>query len=160
MQRNVARTMYFVLLGMALAGVSAGAQSVMYTADTIQWTDGPASLPKGAKMAVIKGDPSQQGLFTMRLKLPANYKIQPHFHAADEHVTVISGKMRIGMGDTFNESQGKAMLVGSFMAMPAQTRHFAWAEEETVIQVHGMGPWGITYLKEADDPRHVQMSAR
>ena len=160
MQRNVARTLYFVMLGMALAGVSAGGQSVMYTADTIQWTDGPASLPKGAKMAVIKGDPTQQGLFTMRLKFPSNYKVQPHFHPADEHVTVISGKMRIGMGDTFHESQGKELSAGSFMAMPAQTRHFAWTEAETVIQLHGMGPWGITYVNAGDDPRQKQTSSR
>ncbi len=126
---------------------------VMVTADEVKWTDGPPSLAAGSKTAVIEGDPKSPGLFTMRLKLPADYKIPPHWHPADEHVTVISGTFNMGMGDTFDASKGKALTTGAFAVMPAKSSHFAFTKEETVIQLHGMGPWGITYVNPADDPR-------
>ena len=126
---------------------------VMVTPGDLKWTDGPPSLAAGSKAAVIEGDPKNPGLFTMRLKLPADYKIPPHWHPADEHVTVISGTFNMGMGDKFDASKGNALPVGSFAVMPAKTNHFAFTKEETVIQLHGMGPWGITYVNPADDPR-------
>ena len=126
---------------------------VMVTPMDLQWTDGPGSLPAGAKVAVIEGDPKVAGLFTMRLKLPSDYKIPAHWHPADEHVTVISGTFNMGMGDKLDVAKGMAMPVGSFAVMPAKSNHFAWAKEEAVIQLHGMGPWGITYVNAADDPR-------
>ena len=132
-----------------------GTQSahVMVTPGNLKWTDGPPSLPAGSKAAVIEGDPKNPGPFTMRLKLPANYKIPPHWHPAEEHVTVISGTLNMGMGDKFDASKGNALPVGSFAVMPAKANHFAFTNEETVIQLHGMGPWGITYVNPADDPR-------
>ena len=126
---------------------------ILVTPGDIQWTEGPGSLPAGSRMAVIEGDPKSPGLFTMRLKLPADYRIQPHWHPADEHVTVISGTFNMGRGDKFDASLGKALPTGSFSVMPAKTNHFAFTKEETVVQVHGMGPWGITYVNPADDPR-------
>lgn len=131
----------------------AAASHVMVTAADVQWADGPASLPAGAKAAVIEGDPKSPGLFTMRLKLPADYKVPPHWHPADEHVTVISGTFNMGLGDKLDVTKGKALPMGSFVVMPAKTNHFAFTREETVIQLHGMGPWGITYVNPADDPR-------
>jgi quercetin dioxygenase-like cupin family protein len=126
---------------------------VMVTPGDLKWTDGPPSLAAGSKAAVIEGDPKNPGLFTMRLKLPANYKIPPHWHPADEHVTVISGTFNMGLGDTFDESKGNALPVGSFAVMPAKANHFAFTKDETVIQLHGMGPWSITYVNPKDDPR-------
>jgi quercetin dioxygenase-like cupin family protein len=89
----------------------------------------------------------------MRLKLPANYRIPAHWHPADEHVTVLSGTFHMGMGDKLDTAKGKALGVGSFALMPAKARHFAYTNEETIIQLHGMGPWGINYVNPADDPR-------
>jgi len=134
---------------------ASGTQSahVMVTPGDLKWADGPPSLAAGSKAAVIEGDPKNPGLFTMRLKLPADYKIPPHWHPADEHVTVISGTFNMGMGDKFDASKGNALPVGSFAVMPAKTNHFAFTKEETVIQLHGMGPWGVTYVNPADDPR-------
>lgn len=126
---------------------------VMVTPGDLNWTNGPPSLAAGSKAAVIEGDPKNPGLFTMRLKLPAGYRIPPHWHPADEHVTVISGTFNMGMGDKFDASKGNALPVGSFAVMPAKTNHFAFTKEETVIQLHGMGPWGITYVNPAEDPR-------
>lgn len=126
---------------------------VMVTPTDLQWAEGPGSVPPGAKFAVIEGDPKNAALFTMRLKLPANYRIPAHWHPADEHVTVLSGTFHMGMGEKLDTTKGKGLVVGSFAVMPANTQHFAWTNEGTIIQLHGMGPWGITYVNPADDPR-------
>ena len=104
-------------------------------------------------MATLEGDPTKEGIFTMRLSVPAGYTIPPHWHAAFEHVTVISGAFSIGMGDTFDKAKLKAIPAGGFGFMPPGMRHFAWAENPTVVQLHGMGPWQIYYVNSADDPR-------
>jgi len=123
------------------------------TPDGVTWQVGPASLPPGAQFAVLEGDPKHTGLFTMRLRLPATYRIPAHWHPADEHVTVISGTFNMGTGDVLDLAKGKALPTGSFALMPAQMHHFAWTSEETVLQLHGVGPWQINYLNPADDPR-------
>ena len=123
------------------------------TAD-IKWVDGPASLPAGAKVAMLEGNPAQEGPFTMRLQLPDGFQIQPHWHPAVEHVTVISGTFNLGMGEKFDKSAGRALAAGSFAFMPPGMRHYAWTTGETVLQVHGMGPWKINYVNPADDPRN------
>lgn len=123
------------------------------TAD-MKWVDGPASLPKGAKVALLEGNPTQDGPFTMRLQLPDGFKIPPHWHPAVEHVTVISGTLNLGMGEKFDTSSGRALKAGSFAFMPRGMKHFAWTNGETLIQVHGIGPWKITYVNSADDPRN------
>jgi quercetin dioxygenase-like cupin family protein len=120
----------------------------------IKWQAGPASLPPGAKMAVLEGDPSKEGPFVMRVLLPDGYSIPPHTHPKTEHVTVISGTFNIAMGDKLDKQSGRKMPAGTFGYWPAGMKHFVWAEGETVVQLHGMGPWSIKYLNEADDPRN------
>jgi hypothetical protein len=127
---------------------------IMTTTGELKWGAGPASLPPGAKLVVIEGDPSKEGLFTMRAQLPANYKIPPHWHPAVEHVTVITGTFHMGTGETFDAAKAKALPAGGFAVMPIRFAHFAFTKEETVIQLHGVGPWGITYVNPADDPRN------
>ena len=129
---------------------------VMLLPGEMKWSDGPASLPPGAKFVVIEGDPAKAGLFTMRASLPANYTIQAHWHPAFEHVTVISGTFMMGLGDKFDGKKLKALSAGGFAVMPPKTTHFAMTKVETVIQLHGMGPWAINYVNPADDPRKKQ----
>jgi len=126
----------------------------------VKWVDAPASLPKGAKIAVLEGDLASPGPFTMRIKAPAGFKIAPHWHPAIEHVTVISGSFYMGTGDTWDESKGHELTPGSFSYMAAGTRHFAWTKKETVLQVHGVGPWGITYVNPSDDPRNQKQATK
>ena len=143
-----------LLAAIALSGPAAHGQSMTtYLPGTIQWVDAPAALRPGAKMAVVKGDPTQTGLFTMRLRFPANYRVDPHWHTADEHITVISGALFLGMGETFDREKGKQLPAGTFNWMTAGTRHFAWTEQETEIQLHGLGPWIVNYVNPSDDPR-------
>jgi len=129
------------------------AEMSLYPTGEIQWKDGPASLPAGAKFAVLEGDPSKEGLFTMRLWLPDGIKISPHWHPKVEHVTVISGTFNVGMGEKFDQTATRAMPAGTFGFWLAEMRHFAWAKGETVLQLHGTGPWIITYVNPSDDPR-------
>jgi len=152
MKRSGSMIVLLVVLG-AVTLASAQSAHVMVTPGSLKWTDGPPSLPAGSKAAVIAGDPKNAGLFTMRLKFPADYKIPAHWHPADEHVTVISGTFNMGHGDTFDASKANALPAGSFWVMPAKTNHFGFTKEETVIQLHGMGPWEITYVDPANDPR-------
>jgi quercetin dioxygenase-like cupin family protein len=118
----------------------------------LQWGEAPPVFKKGAKMAVLYGDPSKPGaLFIVRLKLPAGYKIMPHWHPTDENVTVISGAVAFGMGDKLDPG-AKAMPAGSFASMPAKMHHFAAAKSEAVVEVSAMGPFQLTYVNPADDP--------
>lgn len=127
---------------------------VLVNANSTGWGPGPASLPAGAQSAILEGNPASTGLFTMRLKFPANYKVPPHYHTGWEHVTVISGVLHLGMGEEFNMAAANELTAGSFSMMPPGMRHFAHAAMETVIQLHGMGPWRVIYVNSSDDPRN------
>lgn len=121
----------------------------------IEWRAAPPSLPAGAQAAVLEGDPAKPGLFAMRIKMPDGYRIPPHFHGADEHVTVISGTFVLTLLEQGLADSVLALPAGGFAVMPAGMRHHAAARGETVVQVHGVGPWKLTYLNPADDPRRV-----
>jgi len=137
------------------AGPAAGEMGIYPPAD-VAWKDGPGSLPAGARVAVLEGDPAKEGFFTIRLRFPDGYRIPPHFHSKVEHVTVVSGSFNLGMGEKFDQSATREMPAGSFGFWPAGMRHFAWAKGETVVQLHGVGPWTITYVDPADDPRQAK----
>jgi Domain of unknown function (DUF4437) len=121
------------------------------TPDQVKWGDAPPIFQKGAKMAVLFGDPSKEGLFIVRLKVPANYKIMPHWHPTDENVTVISGSFAVGMGDKV-DPKTKALPAGSFVSLPAKMHHYAFSTKETVVEVSAMGPFALTYINPDDDP--------
>lgn len=141
--------------------VSTLEEHVLMPADRIQWMEGPDSLPPGAQVAVLEGDLAEDGkLFTARLRVPAGYTVPPHWHGSDEHVTVISGSMRIGMGETVDIDSVEPVGPGGFFAMPAGHVHFAHASEASEIQLHGVGPWTITYIRAGDDPRQQQPVSR
>jgi quercetin dioxygenase-like cupin family protein len=113
---------------------------ITVSADQLEWGPAPPAFPKGAQISVLSGDPTKEGLYVIRLKVPAGYKVPPHTHPNDENITVISGTFNIGMGSTFDETKGKALNAGGFMHMPKGMQHFAWFTEESIIQLHGMGP--------------------
>ena len=125
----------------------------VFTPESVKWAAAPPGLPAGAQVAVLEGDPAKAGAFTMRAKLPDGFQIPPHWHPVDEHVTVLQGTFYVGMGEKFDQSAGNAMPAGSFAFMKQGVRHFAWTKGETIIQLHGVGPWGINYVNPQDDPR-------
>jgi anti-sigma factor ChrR (cupin superfamily) len=112
-----------------------------------------APLPKGAEIAVISGDPSKDAPYVVRVKAPAGYKVAPHAHPTDENITVISGTFNLGMGDKFDDQKGAALKAGGFAQAAKAMPHYAWFSDDSVIQIHGIGPFAITYVNPADDPR-------
>jgi len=132
-----------------------------YSPDDMKWTAAANALPAGAQVAVLEGDPMKSGPYTIRLKFPNNYRIPPHYHSKTEHVTVISGNIRVGMGDTFDEKSMNAFAAGSFAAIEPNTHHYGLVKNDnilkghdTIIQLHGEGPWEIHYVNASDDPRN------
>jgi quercetin dioxygenase-like cupin family protein len=117
------------------------------------WGEAPPGLPAGAKMAVLDGDPTKKGSFTVRLQTPDDYKVAPHTHPTAERITVISGTFHLGAGDKFDEAVGRELTPGSFAVMPAGMKHFGWTTGETIIQIQSEGPFQIKYVNPADDPR-------
>ena len=144
-----------VLVGACLMAGPIWAQHGSHTIVTpndLKWVD-VASLPPGAKIAVIEGKMNEAGPITARIKLPANYKIPPHYHPVLERVTVISGTINIGMSDKVDPEKTTAMGPGTVLIMPPEMRHFAWTKEEMIFQLNVTGPWGVTFVNPADDPR-------
>ena len=133
--------------------VSAADDHKIFTPQEVKWSPAPASLPKGAEVAVLFGDPSKDGLFAMRLKFPKGYVIPPHSHPKPEVLTVISGTFQIGMGDTADKSKVKPLPAGGFFGFPPGMNHFAYIDEETVVQLNSTGPWSVAYVNPKDDPR-------
>ena len=125
---------------------------VAKTPAEMKWGDPPPVFERGASFTVVSGDPGKEGLFVVRLKMPAGYRINPHWHPIDEHVTVLSGTFALGMGDKFDVASMKELPVGGYGLLPAQMHHYAMAKTEAIVQVHGMGPFALTYINPADDP--------
>lgn len=139
------------LLGLLLLLVTGSARA--QASAGLTWGPAPPVFPAGAKMAVLQGDPSKAEIFTVRLEFPAGYTIAPHFHPTDEGVTVISGTFLVGMGDKADFTQAKALTSGGFVVAGANQHHYARARSRTIVQVHAMGPFALTYVNTADDPQ-------
>jgi len=127
---------------------------VMVRPDAVKWGPAPPGLPTGGQIAVLVGDPGKAGApYVLRAKLPDGYKIPPHWHPTDENVTVLKGALQVGKGEKFDLSTMETLPPGSFARMPKMMRHFAMAKGETILQVHGIGPFDIIYVNPTDDPR-------
>jgi quercetin dioxygenase-like cupin family protein len=140
-----------VLVAAVGAQSSAPAHILLPPAD-IKWGPAPPVLEKGASFALLSGDPGKPGPFAVRLKLPAGFKIAPHWHPTDEHVTVIAGTFALGMGEKFDAAAAKSLPVGGYAVLPAQMRHYALAKTAATVQVDGIGPFVLNYVNPADDP--------
>lgn len=140
------------VLSIAALHSACAADMTMIDPADIKWGDAPPVLPKGAKVAVLQGDPSKAGPFIMRLKTPANYKIAPHTHTQAENLTVLSGTLYLGLGDKVEPGKAHALKAGGFHSLPGQTPHYAYSKVPTVVQVNGEGPFDLVYLNPADNP--------
>ncbi len=143
----------FVSLYLGIAGSWAESNGhQMIHAKDLKWVSVP-SLPPGAKVAVIEGPMNKAVHFTVRIKFPPNYNLPAHWHPAVERVTVLAGTLYVGMGDKLDRQRGSAIREGGVMIMQPKTNHFVWTKEGAVVQLSGIGPWGITYVTPSDDPR-------
>ena len=141
-----------VVVTALLAGQSARSQNA-FMSDQIKFGPAPPFLPAGAQIAVLEGDPmASTGDFTIRLKMPDGYRVAPHTHPHRENVTVLSGTLKVGMGDQFDVSKMASFGAGSFAYLDPSMHHYAMASGETLIQIHGMSPAKFNYINPADDP--------
>lgn len=132
-----------------------GEGHIIVGAEELEWGD-VASMDAGARITVLEGRLNQSEPFTFRLKLPADFRIAPHIHPAYERVTVLRGTLHFAHGREFDRDATTAMTAGDFAVMPPGAPMYGYTEEETVIQLHGTGPWDIEYLDPKDDPRKRQ----
>jgi quercetin dioxygenase-like cupin family protein len=127
---------------------------LLFQAEAVEWGAAPPTLEEGITVAVLEGDPTQPGVFTMRIRMPDGAFIAPHWHPNVERVTVLSGAFLLGSGDVMDRDATERLEPGAYTSMPPGMRHFAIAEGETVIQLTSVGPWIINYVNEDDDPRN------
>jgi hypothetical protein len=124
-----------------------------FTPDQIQFGPAPPFLQPGAMLAVLEGNPmGTTGDYTVRLKMPDGYKVAPHWHPKRENVTVISGTLKFGMGDKFDESKMMSFPATSFAYLDPSMHHYAMSSGETVVQIHGVAPLKFNYIDPNDDP--------
>jgi quercetin dioxygenase-like cupin family protein len=156
MTRNlqyVAALAVLCLAGGASAQEQKAPAHVLLTPAETKWsTEVPPVFEKGMLFTVVSGDPGKPGAYVVRVKMPAGYKIAAHWHPTDENVTVLTGTFALGMGDKFDKAALKEVPAGGFALLPAEMRHFAMAKTAVTIQVHGQGPFTLTYVNPDDDP--------
>lgn len=140
------------LLFLGLFSTVCTAETIQFQPDALPWTAGPGSLPAGAQMAVLEGNPKTEGWFTMRVRLPAGTRLAPHWHPNPERVTVLQGKVGIGLGDKASDASLKFFAAGSYYVTPARAHHYAWFPENTTLQITTSGPWELHYLTAGDQP--------
>ncbi len=142
-----------LLISLTALLVSSAAQAQMNSKD-LKWGPAPPGLPAGAQATVLSGDPGKEGMFTIRLKFPANYTVPPHHHPTDELVTVIDGQGSFGMGDTLDKAKAKRLDANGYVAMPANMNHYAFTDSSgATVQITAQGPFQIVYVNPKDDPR-------
>lgn len=133
-------------------------EAVFLNETDVKWGEGPPTLPKGAQLAVLEGDPAKAAPYAMRLKMPAGYKIPGHWHTRDEQLTIVSGTFLLHMGDDF-DAPAHELQAGGFHYLPGGVHHAAEVKGETVVQITGIGPFDIHYLNPKDDPTKATKAA-
>lgn len=141
-----------IALPLAAAPKAKKPEAVMIAAQDVKYGPVPPVFPAGAQLGVLHGDPGKRGPFALRFKMPDGYRIAPHWHTKDEELTVLSGTFLLSMGDKFDEASAHALAAGAYHFLPGKMHHAAAAKGETVLEIHGMGPFDIHYLDPADDP--------
>jgi len=157
MTRSIAVRCAAVAVALTISGAAfAQHPHVLVPADKVKWGPAPPALPAGAQISVLEGDPGQKGAITLRLQFPANYTLPPHWHSMTERVTVLSGALHVGMGDTLDRQRSQALQPGGFVSLPAKMHHYAWTATPTVVQINLEGPFDIVYVNPADDPQRTK----
>jgi len=136
------------------ASAQAHDHEIFLNQSDLKWGPAPPGLPPGGKIAVLFGDPHASGPYVVRLMAPAGYTIPPHWHSKAENLTILSGTLNFGTGDRLDRSKAHPLQEGGYHFLPAKAHHFAVADVPTVVQIHGEGPFDITYVNPADDPRN------
>jgi hypothetical protein len=133
--------------------MAAGTEKHAFTPDAVEYGPAPSFVAPGAQLAVLEGNPlATSGDYTIRLKMPDGYRVAPHWHPKRENVTVISGTLKFGMGDRFDENSMTSFPAGSFAYLDPDMHHYVMASGDVVVQIHGMAPVQFNYINPEDDP--------
>ena len=150
MIRTALLSLLFTSFGSAIALADETPHAVVTPAD-IKWVEAPPTIPAGAKLALLQGDPARPGFYVFRLMLPANYRLPVQSHPAELAITVVSGTPVLGTGDKVDPA-AKTSPAGSFMPIAAKTNHYVTTKKETVLELSGVGPFAIAYANPDEDP--------
>jgi hypothetical protein len=121
----------------------------------LQWGRQPPGLPVGGRAAVVRGDPSKTGPFTIRLDLPNGYQVPPHWHPTSERIRVLEGTFLVGDGRTWSNKSLRPLRAGQETTVAARHPHYVEAKGRTMVEIRSTGPFEITYVKSTDDPRQA-----
>ena len=135
------------------SAVASGAIADTSADAKLQWGPAPPGLPAGAKGAIVAGDPSKPGPFTVRLDMPDGYEVRPHTHPTSERLRTVEGTVMMGIGKEWDKGKLKAHAKGAEISLAAREPHFLRAQGQTIIEVQSTGPFQISYVNAADDPR-------
>lgn len=122
-------------------------------ADQLEWGQAPPGLPEGSEVAILKGDPAKPGPYTVRVRMPDGYRVPPHSHATDERMKVLSGVLLVAHGPNMRTSGPATLEAGAKLELAAGTPHSITARGITIVEIESTGPFEITYVNQADDPR-------
>ena len=142
-----------LLVGLAALLAGSGAQSQV-NPSALKWGPAPPGLPKGAQATVLSGNPDKAGLFTIRLRFPAGYAVAPHHHPSDELVTVIQGRVLLGMGSKAVRAKAATLVQGGYVVAAADMNHYVFSPTAGIVQITAQGPFKIVYVNAKDDPRN------
>ena len=142
-----------LLAGLAALAAASAAPAQQYNPGQLKWGPAPPSLPRGAQVAVLSGNPEREGMFTIRLRFPPGYRVMPHRHPTEELVTVIQGQVSLGMGPAFVPRRARNFVQGGYSLMPANMNHYAFTRTGAIVQITAHGPFQVTYVNPRDDPR-------
>ena len=132
-----------LLLAATLAGPAAPEKPIAFMPEAMVWVDAPPSLPPGSKLVVLEGNPRAEGMFTMRIRVPAGSELKPHWHPQHERVTVLSGAVEVGFGTVASKTSVTRYGAGSFYVNPPRVMHYTYFPEATEVQLTGQGPWEV-----------------
>lgn len=136
------------------------ADAALVNSKNLRWAAAPPTLPKGAKVAVLYGNPLAKGPYVMRFMLPSRYKIPFHWHSQTEQVTVLSGALYVVNNESADNKYAHAVKSGGFLFLPAQAHQLAYTKGATVVEIHGEGPFDVQYVNPNDDPEKWAQSKR
>ena len=112
----------------------------------LKWTESPRA--PGVQATTLVGDPNKPGPYVLRAKYPPNLVNPPHHHPLDEELTVLSGTLYLGHGETMDPAKARALPAGSFIVEPAKTWHYLFTKSEPVeVEIRGMGPRANIFAK-------------
>ena len=144
----LASALYLMTGNVLLAQSEVPPGAIQQAVEDHEWREAPASMPSGTMVLPLEGNIREEGLFTLRLRVPAGTRLEPHFHPKDERVTVLSGVVRVGFGENWEDGLMVEYAAGSFYLNPAESAHFVEIVEDCEIQLTGEGPWEIHYLED------------